>query len=160
MTLNTSTDYSGKTQDMLIVQDGNYTGEAALVSFSYGTGLGKVIAGIQKLVQKVLLMLFTDAGSVTYDPSFGTGFMPYVRGGLLRDEADIVATFNQAILVIQERLELDASADTPDDETLESVEVTDVDVDLTQGLLKLGATLTTAADTSVVVIIPITLVTQ
>jgi len=159
MPLNTSTDYSDRTRDLLIVQDGDYTGKEALVAFSYGVALGKVTTGIQKLVQKFLVIFLTDEGSVTYDSTFGTAFMPYVRGGLLRDEADIAAAFDQAVSVTQERLDLDASEDTPDDETLESVELTDIEISRETGLLRLSARLTTAAGESVTVVIPIALVT-
>lgn len=95
--MNTTTDYSGRTVDLEVFQT-EAVPEAVLrldLSATYG-GKHRKVTGIQKLMQRYMILLLTAKGSIRYMPERGTQLMPAVLGGLLQSRSDIVQYFGFA----------------------------------------------------------------
>lgn len=84
-------------------------------------------AGVQKLIQRYVIYLFTEKGSQASFPDFGTEFMTDVRKGIQTLDAFMHA-FNfanmEAITAI--RKEQSSRSDLPDSEILDTVLLTDI----------------------------------
>jgi hypothetical protein len=125
------TDYVGRTVD-IVAFDGLELGREALLEQTLaqpGKG-GKVVTGVQKLVQRFLLELFKEKGSDPYSER-GTEFMLEARSGYMNSVTDVHGAFARAILLASNNLTEEESNSDPADERLHSVEV--VQVQLVQG---------------------------
>ena len=100
----TTSDTSGRTQDILIFQGLNpnilNTPQAATISF--GTS-SSYITGIQKLVQRFAVVFLTSLSSQPDYPTFGTSFSSSVASGLAGiDGVALQHAFNFAVLNTQQ----------------------------------------------------------
>jgi len=84
---------------------------------------GVVTAGIQKLAQKVLLILFTKIGSRLYARSEGTTFMIEAQRGWWRTPADVSQSFYASRLDISRQCRDSEASDDPLDERWGSLEL-------------------------------------
>jgi hypothetical protein len=74
-----STDYSGKSIDLCVLETGQAEG---LDDVNVGIAAsGQVISGPYKVIQKYFKFLFTSQGSIPSDPAYGTKFLDKVLGG-------------------------------------------------------------------------------
>jgi hypothetical protein len=90
---------------------------------------GAIVVGPQKVVQRFLLELFREKGSMTLRPRGGTDFITEFRLGYMRTPVDVTGAFARAVVDIRNTLQAEESDDDPDDErfanaTLLSTEVT------------------------------------
>lgn len=115
--------YVGRTIDMTAFQGWELgIGVEALLSQELATPdvSGAVITGTIKLVQRFLLILLTEAGSMAYlsGPTVapGCGFMTDARSGSWRTAADVQQSFYSALLDIKRQLLQLQTADDPLDE--------------------------------------------
>lgn len=114
---------------------------------------GRCVTGVLKCMQRVLLELLTEAGSMIYQPDRGTGFMTAVRTGQLGSDAAVFQQFNIAANQILRTLGNDATAADPSDEVLADLNLDSVL--FAPGQVALSFTLTTAAGTSASLLLPI-----
>lgn len=91
-----STDYTGRKKDICITPyvDPRIIGEQQ-VTYTLGP-IASYTAGIQKLMQRYVIALFTIQGSQKYDPTFGTDFYSTLRSSNLMSVADLSHIFNFA----------------------------------------------------------------
>lgn len=129
-------------RDMLLVPE--------LVSPSNG---GSIIAGIEKLVQKILITLLTPRGSKLHDPEDGTDFMIDAQRGLWRTTADVEQSFYAARVDMRRLIVLDEVDTDPADERYGEVTLTDIV--LAGDRVTLGVTVTSAAGLSRQILAPI-----
>lgn len=115
---------------------------------------GALIAGVEKLAQKILLVLLTKAGSRTYAAAEGTAFMIEAERGSWRTPADVAMSFVTARLQVARQCRLSEAADDPLDERYASLVLDGVT--LSAGTASLRMTLTSAAGTAYSFITPIT----
>ena len=102
--------YVGRTSDLLAFDDASIRGDVLLAQALVKTGQGgALISGIEKLVQRFVIELFTEKGSVQYDQNRGTLFMTQLRAGMLRTSADLFAAFSSAEVDIRNNLRLEES---------------------------------------------------
>lgn len=89
---------------------------APLVGSLERLGRGWLVAGMQKLVQRYLLLLLTPQGSMPYLPRRGTSFIALLRNGWVRTPSDLRAAFaiSQTELLPQLRA-LEQRGDPPDE---------------------------------------------
>lgn len=119
-------DYVGRTVDILAF-DGLELGKEVLLEQTLaqpGQG-GKIITGIQKLVQRFLLEVFKEQGSDPYS-NRGTEFMTEARSGYMNSVTDIHGGFARAILIAGINLQAEEDGTEPDDERYESAEILQV----------------------------------
>jgi len=109
--------YQGRTIDYLAFDDAKATGDALLSQLLVKPGQsGAIIAGIQKLVQRFLLELLTEAGSLTYQPQRGCFFITEIRAGLVNTSAALFSAFSAAESDIRDNLRNEDKFSDPDDE--------------------------------------------
>lgn len=77
---------------------------------------GALIAGVEKLAQKILLILLTKVGSRLYAPAEGTTFMREAARGAWRTPADVSTSFYAARLAVSRQCrDSEATADPLDE---------------------------------------------
>ena len=112
-------DYTGRTVDVAAL-DGTYAdSEFELVQGIMGAGYrsGKVVTGIQKLVQRWVIEFLTPLGSMPYLLNRGSVFLNEARSGRMRTEADVMSVFAYANSKISDTLiEEDLLGVYPEDE--------------------------------------------
>lgn len=101
-------DYVGRTVDYLAFDNARVTGDALLNQALIQPGqTGALITGIEKLVQRFLLELLTEQGSMEYQPNRGTFFMTALRYGMVQTSGELFAEFSTAELDVREKLRLE-----------------------------------------------------
>lgn len=120
---------------------------------------GGVLTGVLKLVQRFLLILLTEQGSLVYLPEAGCRFMSDAGSGRWRTSADVFQSFNFSLLDVKRQLrQLETEAD-PDDEKFLDAAVLGITLSpQDQAVLRLQ--LTTQAGTRRVFVAPIGVATR
>lgn len=151
-----STDYSGRKTDLFFFQGAAEIGQKK-ITLSFGD-LGQVTTGIQKMSQTWALLFLTDEGSVPSNTKLGTRFLAMAAQGALRDNAEVKKEFNLASKRVKDVMDkVAAEEDSPDDETLASAMLVNVNLDKAQSLLQLSVKVTSKAGGTEEVILPISL---
>jgi hypothetical protein len=89
---------------------------------------GAVLTGIAKLVQRVVLELLTDQGSMQYLPERGTALMPQLRAGFVRTSAELFAAFSSAAADVLRTVRNDTRQTDPPDEQLQRLEMLSAEI--------------------------------
>lgn len=148
-------DYLGRTVDV-VAFDGLEQGREAQLELTLAApgGGGKVVTGVQKLVQRFLLEVFKEAGSDPYSTR-GTTFMTEAKAGYLNSVPDIHGAFARAILTATINLQEEETGTEPDDERFASAEV--LQVTLVDGTASIWVKLLSQAGEDRAVIFPISI---
>lgn len=147
-------DYVGRRVDLCAYQGPTAVGTATLEqSLADPNGLGTVCTGVQILVQRFIIELFTRRGSVQYQPTRGTTFMTQLKLGYLRTEAEVATAFSEAIRDVYATLKTYETATDPTDEIFKSAELLAVAINDNTVSLSIG--ITSEAGSSRRVILPI-----
>jgi hypothetical protein len=124
-------DYTGRTVDVAAL-DGTYANtEFELVQGIMGAGYksGKVVTGIQKLVQRWVIEFLTPVGSMPYLLDRGSIFLNSARSGRMRTEADVISVFAFANSKISDNLfKEDALGVYPEDEQYSDAKLISVSI--------------------------------
>lgn len=100
--------YTGRTVDYLAFDNAKPVGDTQLTQLLVQPGQsGALITGIEKLVQRFLIELLTEKGSLEYDLARGTFFITQIRAGLLRTSQDLFAAFSSAEVDLRNNLQLE-----------------------------------------------------
>jgi hypothetical protein len=149
-----STDYTGRTVDLLIFQGVDEFGDQEITT-GWGTA-GELCTGIQKMAQTWAILFLTDQGTVLNEPTRGSSFVPAVRAGRIQVDEDIPAEFALAAAQVSRTMAADAiDQDLEDDETLARAELLDYSVDKIASKLYLRVRLWSVAGESRTVYLPI-----
>lgn len=117
-------EYAGKTVDHLAFDDAKPVGDTLLTqTLVKQRQSGALITGISKLVQRFIVELLTEKGSLDYLPERGTFFMTALRLGLIRTSQELFATFNAAIQDVRLNLQLEEKDTDPIDEKYRNAEL-------------------------------------
>lgn len=114
---------------------------------------GQLIAGIERLVQKVLIVLLTKLGSRRYAPAEGTAFMIEASRGYWRTAADVETSFYAARLDVSRQVQASQDADDPADERWGSLDLDGITLSGDRVTLRLS--LVSAAGSSYTFLTPI-----
>lgn len=153
MTTGNVADYVGRTVDILAF-DGLELGKEVLLEQTLaqpGKG-GKVITGVQKLVQRFLLEVFKEKGSDPYSQR-GTEFMTEARSGFMNSVTDVHGAFARAILTAGINLRAEESSSDPDDERFSEAEILQVQLEF--GVARIWVKLLSLAEEGRSVIFPV-----
>jgi hypothetical protein len=82
---------------------------------------GEVITGCAKLIQRFLLVLLTETGSLVYLPGAGSQFMTDALGGRWRTSTDVQQSFYSALLDVKRQMRQMELPSDPDEERLDDV---------------------------------------
>ena len=125
----TSTDYSGRTVDLLILQFVDSPKTDIKVSPDVSK-YPRMTAGIEKLVQRYALLFLTQVGTVKNMEREGTSFMQKLGSGFIYDESTLESAAAEANKAVVSLIRSEDSAlDTDPDEALSTARVIDTHVD-------------------------------
>lgn len=115
-----TTDYFGRKKDISIIKgaDPNTLGKQN-VTLEFGK-ISTYCAGVQKLIQRYMIIFLTLLGSQPKFPTFGTDFYSRLTGSNLVSRADMIHLFNFANLTTIKTIKEHQSTktDIPEDEQL------------------------------------------
>lgn len=150
-------DYQGRTIDVLAFQGVVPGREIEMQQVLIPDGLGGYsVTGIEKLVQRFLLILLTEKGTIKYLPDSGTRFLVDARRGLWRTTTDVTQSYASALVDVNRQL---ASLETDSDPTDERFgSATLLTVALTGDRVLVGVQLFSVAGTSRAFIAPVAVV--
>lgn len=154
-----TTDYTGRTVDLLIFQGVKAVGDQP-ITLGWNGG-GQICTGVQKVAQSWTVLFLTDRGTVLNKPNRGTDFLAAVRSGKIQVDEDIPAQFSTAAERVRISMELDAEGESlEDDEILDEAVLLDYTVDRAASFLYLKVRITTLAGDARPIIVPVPLVIQ
>ena len=148
-------DYAGRTnEDLLLFDNASIVGDARLTpALALPGQSGALIAGIELLVQRFLLELLTDVGSIKYLPTRGCTFLMDARRGMWRTPADIESSFSAALLDVRNNLQADEEDTDPLDERFKNAVLTKTA--LSGDYAAITIELTSMAETSRTIVYPL-----
>ena len=115
---------------------------------------GEAIAGIEKLLQRFTIELFTELGSLKYLPDRGSSFIIDARNGFWRTGGDVRSSFSTAMLDVAENLKAEEAETDPNDERFVSADL--LSVSLFGDKVTLTVKVTSRAGTSFEALLPLT----
>jgi len=158
--VSTVADFVGRTADLLAFQGSFPHVREQLVQMTLvrsGEG-GFLCTGVQKLAQRLLLVLLTKKGSMRYLPAFGTAFMIRAERGIWRTQSDVMMAFTAAKLDLVRQMREQESDDDPPDERLAMVNL--IGIGLNADSVSLRISVTTQAGTNYQFIAPVRVPTK
>ena len=152
--MTTIADYSGRTVDLAAYQGVELGHEQLLrMALAEESHSGMIVAGIQKLVQRVVVSLLTERGSQRHFPEVGCDFLYDARTGRFQTDLDVAASFASAMVDVRKQIQAVETELDPDDERFGSIALEHVE--LIDDSVALYASLTSLAGSSVQVLLPI-----
>lgn len=115
--------YPDRSFDFVVMHGATLTG-SSMVDFSLVKDGGAVCTGLQKLIQRYVLCLMTDVGSVLFNTRRGCAFMRDVMRAV--NEEDVETAFQFARMDVAQQLRNEETEDMPDSEKYASSELIDV----------------------------------
>jgi len=155
--MTTAIDYLGRTIDLLAFAGAQPSGDVLLTpQLAFAAQSGQITAGIQKLVQRFLLELLTESGSLAYLPTRGCDFMIDALAGIWRTQIDVQQSFYSAMIDVGRNLTLEESVSDSADERFGSAEL--LNVVLTADKVSIQVAVTSLAGSSRTVLMPISVI--
>lgn len=155
--MSTAIDYAGRLADLFafrgIFPSRIGTSQLLAQQLARPGDSGMMIAGIEKLAQRVLVTLLTKLGSKLHDVTAGTSFITDAQRGLWRTPADVSQSFYSARLDLRRQIQAVETANDPDDERWGSLELAGVTV--SNGNVTLRLALSSLAGTEYTFLTPI-----
>lgn len=150
-----TTNYSGRTVDMLLLQFVAEPVSDVVVSPDVSRS-PRLATGIEKLVQRFAQLFLTQIGSVMNRPSEGTAFMDTLGSGRIYNEGTLRAAAAAANKDVFNQIRTeDLLLDTPDDEMLAESTIKSLGMDRAKATVSVTFALTTAAGDKYVYTIPV-----
>ena len=156
----TIVDYSGRQVDMELLQTITSPVGTIPVVISNVTTTPKIVAGVQKMLQRYVTLLLTPTGDPKFAPDSGSDLLAYVNSGSISDGGVLMYAFALASRSVIRYMNTDDEATdtfgtTPDDERIDTADLTDYAVDYSTGTLKLTIQFTTVAGTVIDYVVPV-----
>jgi len=156
-----SVNYSGRQVDIEMLQSIARPVEIERVTISSVTDTPKIVAGVQKLVQRYALLLLSTVETIHFDEEQGASLISSLLGGIVQNRGRLQNIFGLANNRVRQQLNKDdlqteVFGTVPDDERLKSAILLDFDVDTANSLVYLRVKLITVAGTSLEFIVPTT----
>ena len=153
--MSTLTDYKNRTVDVAAFKGWKVGTEKKVTQALALPGMGgEFIAGIEKLVQRFTIELFTELGSIPYLPERGCIFMLDARSSQWQTGGDVESSFASSLLGIGTNLTDEEEDSDPLDERFSSASV--LAVALSGDTVNLRVEVTSLAETSFTVLLPLT----
>jgi hypothetical protein len=154
-------DYAGRQVDIELLQSIQQPVLEQQVTVSNVAQMPKIVAGIEKLVQRYANALLTSLGTVYFDRGYGTDLLSTIMSGRVQDQGKLQNVFGSAnVNTIRQLQADDADTDTygtqPADEQLKMAELLDFNIDYATSTIYLQVLITSQAGTSLEFIVPVT----
>jgi hypothetical protein len=152
----TTTNYTGREQDLYILGPVNSKKDSIQQNTLTFGPVSRRCSGVQKLCQKYLILFLTEVGSQEAFPSFGTDFLTNLKNNNSAvTRGDVVHFFNYANLKVTDLLRQYSAENPgiPSDELLFSAEL--LDYSFSDGVLSLAIQINTQAGDTVPFVVPL-----
>ena len=150
-----TTNYSGRTVDMLLLQFVAAPAADVVVSPDVSR-VPRITAGVEKLAQRFAQLFLTQVGSVMNRGSEGTEFMNALGSGRIYNESTLRAAAAAANKDVFNQIRTeDLRLGTPDDEMLVESTIKDLGLDRARATVSITFALTTAAGNEYVYTVPV-----
>jgi hypothetical protein len=154
-------DYTNRQVDIELLQHIAQPVELQLVHVTNVRETPKIVAGIEKMVQRYALLLLSSLGTVRFENTQGSNLLAAVLAGMIFNEGQLTSIFalaNTAVLqqLHDDNVDTDTFGDIPADEQIAVARLEDVDIDIAQSKLTLTIKLITEAGTDITFIVPVT----
>lgn len=158
---NLTTSYEGRQIDIELLQSIVQPSAIQRVSISTVTKPPKIVAGVEKLVQRYALLFLTTLGDMVYAPQQGTDFLSLLIRGAIQDKAGLQTYFASANTAVILQLKADDANTTKfgeqsTDEQIATATLLNFDIDYKTSTVLLVVQLTTVAGSVVDFVIPAT----
>lgn len=154
-----TTNYAGRKKDLLILKGAKGTvAEIQVVSVEFGK-VSQFVAGIQKLVQRHLILLTTQLGSQVNFSDFGSPLFSTITAGMgSRNKTELIHQFNFANMkVLTDLKEYQATrTDLLPDESIASAKLKDIVYDGSS--LNFSIQLQTTSNTGIEFVVPLPII--
>ncbi len=148
-----TTNYTGRKKDINIFGYKNPNVQTiSTATLTFGR-VSSYCAGVQKLVQRYTISLFTKLGSQTFYPNFGTNFVSSIENAQAQQELQHDLVFANAIVISEFRQYQAVNPDLPLDEQIQTVTINEISY--AEGVLYLNLSILTLAGDSVQYILPL-----
>jgi len=117
----------------------------------------RVVTGIQKLVQRYMLLFLTTQGSVNFMQDMGTNFVTVILQNGVKLYNQLFGLFAISNISVIKQLLADTEG-LPDDEILSSAELIDFNIDSLNQNLRLNVRITSVAGDSAEFVLPTAIV--
>lgn len=152
----TTTNYTGRKKDISVLQNPDaLNSDPQDVSLSFGKS-GKFCAGVQKLVQRYVILLLTNIGSQKYYPDFGTELLYNLKAGVSPvDLIGVTQMFSLASFEAVNALLVAQIQDptSPSDERIASAELEDIS--MISSAVNFSVRITTESETAISFVVPL-----
>lgn len=151
----TTTEYTGRTVDMLLLQFVMSPVTEAAVTPDVSK-YPRIATGIEKLVQRYALLFLTQMGTVKNSEGTGTEFMTLLGAGNIYDNSTLRAAASAANRQVSSQIKTeDRMLDTADDEALDTSEITETSIDRRTATVTVTVSITSAAGEKYVYTMPL-----
>lgn len=140
--------YTGKLVDLNIIANADYR---KAINCEFDLSSEEIVTGIYKVIQQFVTLLLS-APTALY-PNCGSKFMQGMLDGSIVTQIDASSSFRSSVNDIIVLLTDTYTSTTKDDEKLEDVTLTSLDI--SGGKLTIYATLSTVAGTSADIVLPV-----
>ena len=159
--MNTTTDYSGRQVDVELLQTIIQPSGVVPVSISSINTAAKMVAGIQKLVQRYTLLLLTNLNDVKFDAEQGGDLLKLVLDGYVQDTGQLQYAFasaNNRVVTQLNNDDLDGETygTTPMDEMISEAILLDANVEKATSTAYLRIQIISQAGTEFTFVLPVT----
>jgi len=153
--------YANRQVDVELLQSVARPVDLQRVDISMVTQPSKIVAGIQKCVQRYTNALLTVLGSVAFDPAYGTDLLGDILGGRVYNEGTLHNSFALANTFALRQLQDDDGRTeiygaVPDDEAIQDANLLDLSVDQGAGILYLRVQIVSRAGDNLEFVVPVT----
>lgn len=150
-----TTDYTGRTVDMLLLQFVSALEADILVRPDVSRD-PRMTTGVEKLAQRYALLFLTQVGTVKNRESEGSNFLGLLGAGQIYDENTLRSAAAAANKTVSTQIKVaDRNLGTADDEALDTADVTDTSVDRATASVSVTVAITTVAGERYVYTIPL-----
>ena len=153
--------YSGRQVDIELLQTLIAPLDSQRVHITTTNSAPKIVAGIEKLVQRYTVALLSILGEIHFDAAFGTALIPRILGGHIPNRGVLSGAFTSANVNAIRQLVLDDNntdvyGTIPEDERIYTAGLLDYDVDYESGIAYLKILITSQAGDNMEFIVPTT----
>jgi len=148
-----TTDYTGRKKDINIFGYKNPSiQQTSMATLSFGP-TSSYCAGVQKLIQRYVIMFLTNLGSQQFYPDFGTSFVPSLSASQSGTDLTHVYVFANKLVIDNFRAYQSTHTDLPLDEQIQTVLLNSISYE--NGIMNLSITFLTLSGDTVDYILPL-----
>ena len=155
MQVKSKIDYSGRTSDILLLRTVKSPGGDQIVSVNAAEEQPHIVSGIEKMVQRYMVFLLSQAGTCALEPDKGTDLLGDVTSGKIYNIETLRSSVARAKSYADKAMLESIEDGDREDESFKSSEIVDLSIDSPRMSVVISIKLTSAAGESYTYITPV-----